>query len=146
MPHSSRFAQMVRRLFRKHHSPRTAHDSRCRRLTVEELETRLLLSAAVSPDRFVGSLYKELLDRPAAAYRDVLGRSIEADGLVYFGQVMSQGGLAAAANVIASSGEATGRLVQQAYQQYLQRPADRGGLQYWTAVVQNTGYDALVAG
>src|SRR5882724_6919361 len=83
----------------------------------------------------------------SSAFRDLLGRKIEPNALVSFGQLMGHGSsLAAVADAIASSPEAVGRFLRREYQRLLKRSADPAGLQFWTTVAQSAGYDAVLAG
>jgi YD repeat-containing protein len=82
----------------------------------------------------------------ASTFHDVLGRAIDPNALVAFGQVAGASGNLAAAQAVASSAEAAGKLVEQNYQKILQRSADPAGLAFWTSVVQQGGSDALSAG
>jgi len=93
-------------------------------LTVEKLETRILMTAA--PELFVGGVYKQLLDRPA-----------DQAGLQFWtGWLENGASQLQIVRDIEQSTEARQVGVRQLYTDLLGRVADAGGLQFYAAQLE----------
>lgn len=78
-------------------------------------------------------------------YRDELGRSPDSQGYDYFSQLLSQGtSRTEAAAMVVRSLEGEQDAVGSYYESYLARPADPGGLSYWTGMLQQDNNNALI--
>ncbi len=107
------------------------------RLLVEELENRRVPAAAVA-DTYL-----------AALYQGFLGRSLDQNGLIFWGGRLRAGATREqVASAILDSPEAHGRQLQILYQNFLGRPLDTPGLQFWGRVFeqQNATYEQVKAG
>jgi len=87
---------------------------------------------------------------PAASlrglYQDVLGRSLDEPGRAFWTGRLATISRQQVALEILIAREGLAQLVQQAYTQYLQRPADSGGLNYFISVLGAGGrYETIVA-
>ncbi len=104
-----------------------ANRSRRMPLTVERLETRLLLSA--SGQRFVTGLYPDLLGRP-----------VDPSGLAFWSGRLDQGvGPAQVALGIEGSPEFQAVTVRDLYTSLFRRPVDPTGLAGWTGFLASGG-------
>lgn len=78
-------------------------------------------------------------------YLDELSRSPDSDGFAYFSQLLSQGtSRTDVAAMVIGSLEGEQDTVESYYEAYLARPADPGGLSYWTGQLQQDNNDELV--
>ncbi len=78
-------------------------------------------------------------------YLDELSRSPDSVGFAYFSQLLSQGtSRTDVAAMVIGSLEGEQDTVESYYESYLARPADPGGLSYWTGQLQENNNDELV--
>jgi Domain of unknown function (DUF4214)/Beta-propeller repeat len=78
-------------------------------------------------------------------YTDVLHRTVDSAGLSFFQQEANSGASRQSmALQIITSPEASQLLVSNDYQEILSRPADSGGLAYWTNLLTSTGNPGAV--
>ena len=84
-----------------------------------------------------------------ALFSDELNRAPSSQALAFFGQLLAEGQTRTqVANLVVGSPEAEQDQVSAFYQAYLLRPADPGGLAYWTNILQAFGnrYSLVQAG
>ena len=78
-------------------------------------------------------------------YHDVLGRSVDSDGLKFFTGLLAQGvSRASVVSIVVLSTEHLQTTVQGYYQHYLSRNTDPGGLNFWVAQLQRGARDEQI--
>jgi hypothetical protein len=111
--------------------------------TLEQVQALLAGSAEYSQTRG-GGTQEGFLN---ALFADALGRRVDASGQLYFEQALAAGvSPAQVAEAVFGSEEYRRVLVDRLFEQYLLRPADTGGLEWFTAALRSGARDQDVVG